>query len=309
MNTIHYMILGAKSPTGRNYMQTLALKGVDAKNIIAIDSKTASMSYGDDDVIPVFDSGAYKNHAMRKIALVVLAEAKAEFIAIADQHLDDGLRLLDITGHFIDDPDAVLAPAEGMLVVQPSVGARAVAKVIKKLAKTPTALHVHTLLPVSTFGKEGMDELFQQVRQFLVTDELDAGVFPKKIAFNVIPYAGDLGDDGTSAEEHRMSVELRKLLPDLQSVFISTAIVPVFIGLSLNITLQFAKGQAPDMHEAMTLLRTNKTIRIIDPSSELVTASPAEISGDDGLFVSRLHNPAHMPDALSMWVMVDNTIF
>ncbi len=309
MNTIHYMILGAKSPLGRTYIQSLADKGVDAKEVTAIENKPSSMSYGENDVIPIFGTEAYKHHEKRKKVLVVLADTKQDYIDIADTHLDENLNVLDLTGRFIDDPDAVLAPNTGKLVVQASAASRALHAIISRLDPKPESLIASVMLPASMFGKDGMDELFQQVRQFLVTDDLDAQVFPKKIAFNLIPYAGDVGDDGHSTEEHRMSTELQKLLPGVAHFSVSAAIVPVFIGLSMQVVLRFAEGQAPSAKDAGQLLRQSKTIRIIDPASDLVAASPAEITGEDALYISRLHNPVHMKDALFMWVMLDNTIY
>lgn len=309
MNTIHYMILGAKSPLGRQYVQALAAQGVPAEAVTAIEIKPASMSYGENDVIPVVACDAYRHHDKRKQALVVLADTKQDYIDIADTHLDNDLRVLDLTGRFIGDPDAVLAPQSGKLVVQASAASRALYTIVARLDVAPDSLIANTLLPASAFGKDGMDELFQQVRQFLVTDDLDAQVFPKKLAFNLIPYAGDLGDDGHSTEEHRMSLELKKLLPDVDNVALSVAIAPVFIGTSIQVVLRFAEGQGPSAHEAAAMLRQDKKIRIIDPASELVTASPAEITGEDVLYISRLHTPAGMSDALSFWVMLDNTVF
>jgi aspartate-semialdehyde dehydrogenase len=303
------MILGAKSPTGRNYIQTLVAQGVPSDAITAIDIKPSSMSYGEDEVINVVAPDAYKHHEKRARSLVVLAENKQDFIDIADTHLDDDFSVLDLIGRFIDDPDAVLAPQAGKLVVQASATARALYTIVSRLGQTIDSLTVTALLPASTFGTNGMDELYQQTRQFLVTDELDAQVFPKKLAFNLIPYAGDLGEDGQSTEEHRMHMEIKKLMPDVDNVAISAAIAPVFIGLSLNIVMRFPEGEAPTAREAASILRQDRKIHIIDPASELVTASPAEIAGEDGLYISRLHTPAHMKDALSFWVMLDNTAF
>lgn len=309
MNTIHYMILGAKTPTGRNYIQTLVAQGVTSDAVTAIDAKPSSMSYGEDEVITVFAPDAYKHHEKRAKSLVVLADSKQDYIDIADTHLDNDFHVLDLTGRFIDDPDAVLAPQVGKLVVQASPTARALYTIVSRLGQTVESLTVSAMLPASAFGTTAMDELYQQTRQFLVTDELDTQVFPKKLAFNLIPYAGDLGEDGQSTEEHRMHMEVKKLMPDVENVSITASIIPVFIGLSLNVLIRFPEGEAPSAREAASVLRQDRRINIIDPASELVTASPAEIAGADGLYISRLHSPAHMKDALSFWVMLDNTVF
>src|SRR6201991_3041922 len=71
---------------------------------------------------------------------------------------------------------------------------------------------VATYQSVSGAGKKGMDELFEQSRNIFVGDSADASVFPKQIAFNVIPHAGDFLDDGSTSEEWKLMVETKKIL-------------------------------------------------------------------------------------------------
>lgn len=308
MKTIHYIVLGAKSPQGRGFIQSLVAAGSEPSGVTAIDVKSGVMSFGENDTLSVQEPGAYKHLAQREKAQLVLAEAKPALVDIADDHLDDGGQVLDLTGHFLNDPEAVLAPAKGKLVVQPSVPARIIDRLMKTLPGKPDTIHLTALLPASHFGKDGMDELYQQVRQFLVAEELDNSVFNKKLAFNVIPYAGDLGDDGLSVEENRLFAELRKLLPGVEEITISTAVVPVFIGVSLQIIVHYFKGGAPSPKEAALAWHRDRSIRVIDPQSELAAASPAEIVGDDMISISRLHTPPGLKHSLSFWAMADNTL-
>lgn len=308
MNSIHYIVLGAKSPTGRQYLSLLAERGVKAEIITAIDIKPASMSYGEDDVIPVFEVSAYKNNPHKKSALVILAESKTAFIDIADTHLDNDSNVLDLTGHFIDDPEAVYAPATGKLVIQPSPTARMIEQITARLPKKPHSIHVELLLPTSYFGQDAMDELFNQVKQFLMTDDLDAGVFDKKIAFNVIPVAGHVTDRGDSIEEHRIQAELIKLCAGIDKIIVNTCVVPVFTGLSASLTYTYDEN-APTPSDVTKALRADTTIRLISADSDMQYATPAEIIGDTLINVSRVRrNPMHK-NMLSLWAMIDHTKF
>ena len=71
---------------------------------------------------------------------------------------------------------------------------------------------VATYQSVSGAGKAGMDELFEQSRNIFVGDSAEPHVFPKQIAFNVIPHAGDFLDDGSTTEEWKLVVETKKIL-------------------------------------------------------------------------------------------------
>lgn len=306
MNTIHYIVVGAKSPQGRQAIQSLAVRGLDPKQVTAIDIKAGSMSYGDHATLPVQTPDAYKALSQRKAAQMILADARPELVHIADDHLDDGARVLDLTGHFINDPDAVMAPGDGMLVVQPSVTARMLHSVIASLPARPDFVQATVLLPASHFGKDGMDELYQQVRQFLVAEELDNSVFPKKLAFNVLPFAGTLDDDGIASEETRLGAELRHVLPGT-AFSIMTAVAPVFIGTMIAVTCRFM-NTAPTPREAVLSWHRNRLLRVIDPGSDLAAASPAEIAGDDLISISRVHTPGGTSDQLAFWITGDNTL-
>ncbi len=308
MNSIHYIVLGAKSPTARQYLTELAERGVKAEVITAIDTKPSSMSFGEDDVIPVFEISSYKTHQHKKTALVVLAEAKTAFIDIADTHLDDDLNVLDLTGHFIDDPDAVYAPATGKLIIQPSPTARMIEQIIARLPQKPKSVHAELLLPTSYFGQDAMDELFNQVKQFLMTDDLDAGVFDKKIAFNVIPVAGHVTDRGDSIEEHRIQTELIKLCDGIDKIIVSACVVPVFTGLSASLTFTYDEN-APTPSEVTKALRSDTSIRLISAESDMQYATPAEIIGDTLINVSRVRRNPNHKNTLLMWAMIDHTKF
>lgn len=306
MNTIHYIVAGAKSPQGRQTIQSLVARGIDPRAVTAIDVKSGSMSYGEDETLTVHAPDAYKTLIVRKSAQMILADARPDFIDLADTHLDDNAHVLDLTGHFLNDPDAVLAPNDGMLVVQPSVTARITYDVLSALPHKPDFVQMTVLLPASHFGKDGMDELYQQVRQFLVAEDLDNSVFTKKLAFNILPFAGTLDDDGAASEETRLYAELRHLMPDT-TFAILTAVAPVFIGTTIAVTCRFDDG-APTPREALLGWHRNRGIRVIDPGSELAAASPAEIAGDDLISISRVHAPGGASGALSFWITGDNTL-
>ena len=99
-------------------------------------------------------------------------------------------------------------------------------------AATIKRVVVATYQSVSGAGKAGMDELFEQSRNIFVGDSTEAAIFPKQIAFNVIPHAGDFLDDGSTSEEWKLVVETKKILDPKIKVSATCVRVPVFVGHS-----------------------------------------------------------------------------
>ena len=100
---------------------------------------------------------------------------------------------------------------------------------------------VSTYQSVSGAGKEAMDELFRQTRAVFVADPIEGSEFTKQIAFNVIPHIDVFLDSGFTKEEWKMVVETQKILdPDIQ-VTATCVRVPVFVGHSEAVNIEFEK--------------------------------------------------------------------
>ena len=112
---------------------------------------------------------------------------------------------------------------------------------------------VATYQSVSGAGKEGMDELFTQTRAVFVADSVENKKFTKRIAFNVIPHIDVFMEDGTTKEEWKMVAETKKMLDPKIKVTATCVRVPVFIGHSEAINIEFEKPITAD--EARDILR------------------------------------------------------
>ena len=102
-----------------------------------------------------------------------------------------------------------------------------------------TRVVVATYQSVSGAGKEAMDELFSQTKSVFVLDEIEPKNFPKRIAFNVIPQIDVFMDDGFTKEEWKMVVETKKILDPKIKVVATCVRVPVFIGHSEAVNIEF----------------------------------------------------------------------
>ena len=121
---------------------------------------------------------------------------------------------------------------------------------------------VSTYQSVSGAGKEAMDELFAQTRAIFVSDPVSTHKFPKRIAFNVIPEIDVFMEDGFTKEEWKLVVETKKILDPKIKVVATCVRVPVFIGHSEAVNIEFENPISAD--EARDILREAPGCLVID---------------------------------------------
>src|SRR5580698_3906838 len=130
------------------------------------------------------------------------------------------------------------------IVANPNCSTAQLVVALKPLhdAATIKRVVVATYQSVSGAGKDAMDELFRQTRAVFVADPIETTLFTKQIAYNVIPHIGSFLDSGYTQEEWKMMVEVQKILdPDIQ-LTVTCVRVPVFIGHSEAVTVEFEKS-------------------------------------------------------------------
>src|SRR6201982_3607843 len=136
---------------------------------------------------------------------------------------------------------------------------------------------------VSGSGKEAMDELFSQTRAIYVTDPIEPKKFPKRIAFNVIPQCDVFMEDGFTKEEWKMVAETKKMLDPKIKVVATCVRVPVFIGHSEAVNIEFEKPITAD--EARAILRNAPGCLVIDKHEAGGYVTPYEAVGEDATFI------------------------
>jgi aspartate-semialdehyde dehydrogenase len=214
------------------------------------------------------------------------------------------------------NPEETVSPAKG-IIANPNCTTMAAMPALKSLhdAAGLRRLVVSTYQAVSGAGLKGGQELANQVEKAREADVLalihdgsavDVGtatVFPAPIAFNVIPFAGNLVEDGLNEtdEEKKLRNESRKILgiPDL--LVSGTCVrVPVFTGHSLQVNAEF-DGPLP-VAKARELLASAPGVVLVD------VPTPLQAAGADPSFVGRLRQDEGVPDnrGLAMFISNDN---
>ena len=149
-----------------------------------------------------------------------------------------------------------------------------------------------------------MDELFRQTRAIFVADPVEKQKFTKQIAYNVIPHIDVFLDGGFTKEEWKMSVETQKILdPDIQVV--ATCVrVPVFIGHSEAVNIEFERPITAE--QARSILREAPGVLVVDKREDEGYVTPVECAGEDATYVSRIRKDPTVDNGLVMWVVSDN---
>jgi aspartate-semialdehyde dehydrogenase len=163
---------------------------------------------------------------------------------------------------------------------------------------------VSTYQSVSGAGKEGMDELFAQTKAVYQIDEVPPKKFPKRIAFNLIPQIDVFMEDGYTKEEWKMMVETKKILDPKIKLVATCVRVPVFIGHSESVNIEFEQPISAD--EAREILRAAPGCLVIDKHEPGGYVTPHEAAGEDATYISRIREDATVENGLVLWCVSDN---
>ncbi|MDX5402657.1 MAG: aspartate-semialdehyde dehydrogenase [Rhodobacterales bacterium] len=164
---------------------------------------------------------------------------------------------------------------------------------------------VSTYQSVSGAGKEGIDELWDQTKSiYNPTDDKPAKKFTKQIAFNVIPHIDVFLEDGSTKEEWKMVAETKKILDPKIKVTATCVRVPVFVGHSEAINIEFEDHL--DEAEARDILREAPGIMVIDKRENGGYVTPVECVGDYATFISRIRQDSTIDNGINLWCVSDN---
>lgn len=164
---------------------------------------------------------------------------------------------------------------------------------------------VSTYQSVSGSGKDAIDELWDQTKAvYNPTQDVPPKVYPKQIAFNVIPHIDVFLDDGSTKEEWKMVAETKKIVDPSVKVTATCVRVPVFVGHSESINIEFEDFLDED--EARDILREAPGIMVIDKREAGGYVTPVECVGDFATFISRIRQDSTIENGLNLWCVSDN---
>jgi len=309
-------VVGATGNVGREMLAILSERGFDADEAVPLASRRSmgvEVSYGN----RTLKVKATENHDFSDTDICLMSAGSDVSKEWSPKIAAKGCVVIDNSSCWRYDPDVPL--------VVPEVNADAVAGFKKKniianpncsttqLVVALKPLHdraivkrvvVATYQSVSGAGKEGMDELFAQTRAIFVTDTPEPQKFPKRIAFNVIPHIDVFMEDGSTREEWKMAEETKKILDPKIEVSATCVRVPVFIGHSEAVNVEFEKAISAE--QAREILRKAPGVLVVDKREPGGYVTPFEAVGEDATYVSRIRADKTVKHGLSFWCVSDN---
>lgn len=309
-------IVGATGNVGREMLNILEERGFPADEVVALASRRSQgteVSYGDR-TLKVRPLEQYDFSDTDICLMSAGGNVSKEWSPKIGRQ---GCVVIDNSSAFRYDPDVPLIvpevnadAVEGFtkknIIANPNCSTAQMLVALKPLhdAATIKRVVVSTYQSVSGAGKEGMDELFTQTRAVFVADAVENKKFTKRIAFNVIPHIDVFMEDGTTKEEWKMVAETKKMLDPKIKVTATCVRVPVFIGHSEAINLEFEKPISAD--EAREILREAPGCLVIDKREDGGYITPLESAGEDATYISRIREDSTLDNGLNIWVVSDN---
>ena len=165
---------------------------------------------------------------------------------------------------------------------------------------------VSTYQAVSGAGKDAMDELLSQTRDFLDNKKIKSKNFTKQIAFNLIPHIDVFVEDGYTKEEWKMENETKKILSENIKVSATCVRVPVITSHSESVNVEFDKDF--NINEIKRLLKEAPGCKLVDEHIDGGYITPLEAQDDFKTYISRVRKDRSNKKAINMWIVSDNLL-
>jgi len=165
---------------------------------------------------------------------------------------------------------------------------------------------VSTYQAVSGAGKESVDELFSQTKDYLDGKKIESENFTKQIAFNLIPHIDSFVEDGYTKEEWKMENETKKILDEKIGLTATCVRVPVKTSHSESVNIEFENEY--DLEIVRKILSNAPGCKVIDENKDGGYITPLEAEGDYLTFISRIRKDHSNKKALNMWIVSDNLL-
>jgi aspartate-semialdehyde dehydrogenase len=310
---INLALIGASGVVGKKIISLLENKNVEINNFYPL----GSTSVGDE---IAFNNNEYKiedltNFDYSKVNLAIFSAGSK----VAQEHAKDfvnaGVYVIDLSSKFRYEKDIPLIIPEingneinlldaPSIISNPNCSTSQLLMAIAPIHKEYEIdiLNIATYQAVSGTGKQAVQELKNQIKDESVNQE----VYPKKIAFNVIPQCDIFLENDFTKEEMKLVWETKKILDNNIEVQATCARVPVINGHSEAVFFRTKKETSRE--EIIELLNNSSGIKVIDNPESQEYPTPLENANDtEEVFVGRIRSQTiNNENWISMWIVADN---
>ena len=167
-------------------------------------------------------------------------------------------------------------------------------------------INVCTYQAVSGSGSLAIEELKDQVLAYTNNKDIKSNVYPKQIAFNVIPQIDKFMDNGYTKEEMKMVWETKKILDNSIEVNPTTVRVPVFYGHSEAVHLELAEKITATKVKNILMDNSNDVVLIDEHKDGGYPCAANECEDSNDVFVGRVREDISTPNGINLWVVSNN---
>ncbi len=310
-------VVGVNNNQGRELLTTLEENGFAADEVMAVDTDSplgTQVSYGEDVDMDVFDLRDFDFSAVKLAVFCTSEEVAKRYIPHATAK---NVMVIDCSSAYATDIDVPLiisginddkvSGAKKGIIAIPSPQVTQLLKPLQKISANNKIkrLVINAYMSASVYGKEAMDELFNQTRKIFMNEPIvdDQEVFHKQIAFNVLPQVGEFIGDETQ-KEWIMNVEIKKVLGGEVKVHANCAVIPAFVGIGEFVNVECE--QEVDVDAIRNLMRDTKGVVVFDKHVDCGYVSLNDVQGESDVYVSRLRQDVSVENGFSFWCVADD---
>ncbi|WP_417623874.1 aspartate-semialdehyde dehydrogenase [Paremcibacter congregatus] len=311
-------VVGATGNVGREMLNILAERQFPASEVVALASRRSlgqEVTYGE----KTLKTKCLDDYDFTGTDIALMSAGGSISKAWGEKIGATGCVVIDNSSHFRMDPDVPLIVPEvnpdalagytkKNIIANPNCSTAQMMVALKPLHDYATIKRVvvSTYQSVSGSGKAAMEELWSQTRAIFVNDPIEPNVYPKQIAFNVIPQIDVFMDSGDTKEEWKMVAETGKILdPDIR-VTATCVRVPVFLGHSESINIEFEKPI--DETRIYEILREAPGLMVVDKREDGGYVTPVECAGEFATYISRMRRDVTVENGINLWCVSDNLL-
>jgi aspartate-semialdehyde dehydrogenase len=316
--TYDVAVVGAGSLVGEAILDLLAKRKFPLGKVYALDYQTDGEQYVDfgNKTLDLEELDAFD---FSKVSLAFFAASEAVTAEHVPRAVAAGCIVIDDSTCFRYDedvplvvpevnPQAIAQYQQRHIIANPGSCVTQMLVALKPLhdVATITRINIATYQSVSGSGKEGIEELAHQTAKLLNARPVETKVYPKQIAFNLLPQVDVLLENGYTKEEMKIVWETRKVLalPDMQ-VNPTAVRVPVFFGHSEVLHIETEKHLSAA--GASEVLRSTPGVIVMDERGEDGYPTPVtDAVASESVYVGRIREDISHPTGLNLWVVADN---
>lgn len=308
-------IVGATGLVGQEFIKVLGQRNfpMSSLQLFASDRSAGRRLTVDDEEIEVRETTPQSFDGIDIALFSAGSEISHHFAPIAAQ---SGAVVIDNSAAFRMEPDVPLVVPEvnaddiknhSGIIANPNCSTIQLVVALYPLHRVNPIKRfiVDSYQAVSGTGAAALEELSEQARAVLEGRSVVPHVYPHQIAFNILPEIDLFLDNGYSKEEWKLVEESKKIMHAENIAISATCVrVPVFIGHSEAIHIEFSEPMSPDT--ARRILAEAPGVRVLDDPNISLYPQPWSVAGSDEVFVGRIRRDASNDRGLVIWVVADN---